>query len=79
MTLPRERYPATDHDPNESLVRMVKTVPDITNEQRFYPRWIYLPKACNVVAQLVGPDASWHPLRIRSLLTAPTGDVFVAD
>jgi hypothetical protein len=93
VTLPRERYPATDHDPNASLIRMIKAVPNDTNEQPFYSRWIYLPKACAVVAELLGPDgekqtpqtyplgpdASWHPLRIRRLTSATTGDVYIAD
>jgi hypothetical protein len=93
MNLPRERYPATDPDPNASLVRTVKAAPDNTGERPFYSRWIYLPKACSVVAELLGhdgdkqmavtyplgPDASWHPLRIRRLLTATTGDVYIAD
>ncbi|QGZ64360.1 hypothetical protein [Paraburkholderia acidisoli] len=93
MNLPRERYPATDHDPNASLIRMVKAVPDDTQDQPFYSRWIYLPKACTVVAELtgpdgapqdvqsypLGPDASWHPLRVRRLMTATTGDVYIAD
>jgi hypothetical protein len=55
MTLPHERYPTTDHDPNASVIRMVKAAPDNANEQPFYSRWIYLPKACNVAAELVGP------------------------
>jgi hypothetical protein len=79
MTLPRDRYPATDNDANASLIRMVRAVANDTNEQPFHSRWVYLPKACSVVAELVGldgkkqtpqtyalgPDASWHPLRIR--------------
>jgi hypothetical protein len=61
--------------------------------QPFCSRWIYLPKACAVVAELLGPDgekqtaqtyplgpdASWHALRIRRLMAVTTGDVYIAD
>jgi hypothetical protein len=89
----RERYPATDRDPTASIIRSVKAIPDDVNEQPFYSRWIYIPKACVVVAELLGPDGekqtkqsyplgpdySYHPLRVRRLFTATTGEVWIED
>lgn len=56
MNLPRERYPAVYHDPNASLVCMIKAVPDDINEHPHYSRWICFSKARSVAVELIGPD-----------------------